>query len=210
MREKWIVAMVSIAMPLLAQETNSPVPFRSERRSIDQNGEEFAQRPRWPDWNPAAGEEFRENRLELMEKALERMGVTEEQRSQIVVLQQSHREKMKENMQRLNGARGNLSRLQESGAGETALDAAIHEVSEAQAEQLKILVHNRMEMERILGKEKYAQFMENARMQFRRHGRHGGPEIPPRPGLPPLPGDEHEAPPLPGAHQAIPLPPIEL
>ncbi len=207
MRKKWIVAMVSIAMPLMAQETNSPVPFRSERRPMDQNGEEVAKRPRW---NPEMDEESRENRLELMEKALERMGVTEEQRGQIVVLQQSHREKMKENMQRLNGARSNLSRLQESGADATALDAAIHEVSEAQAEQLKVLVHNRMEMERILGREKYAQFMENARMQFRRHGRHGGPEMPPRPGLPPLPGDEHEAPPLPGAHQAIPLPPIEL
>ena len=70
------------------------------------------------------------------------------------------------------------------------LEAAIQEVSVAQTEQLRILVANRIEMERILGKEKYAKFMQNARTQFQKHGRHGGPPLPPRPGLPPIPGQE--------------------
>ena len=39
-------------------------------------------------------------------------------------------------------------------------------IADAQTEQLKILVYNRRDMEKIIGKEKHAQLMEIARAQF--------------------------------------------
>jgi hypothetical protein len=54
-------------------------------------------------------------------------------------------------------------------------------------------------MEIILGKEKNDRFMKNARKQFHRHGRHPGPDMPPRPTSPPLPPGKvsSELPPVP-------------
>jgi len=141
-----------------------------------------------------------------MEKALNELGITEEQRTKILFLQQEHMEKMKANWQQLNAARNDLSRLQDESAPMEDIDAAIQRVADAQAEQLRIFAHNRREMEMILGKEKNDLFMQNARQQFRRHGRRPGPDLPPMPGqenganLPPPPPGESDngTPPLPG------------
>ena len=122
-----------------------------------------------------------------MEKALKEIGVTEEQRTRIFTLQEEHMEKMKANWQRLNEARKILSRLQNESASMEEIDAAIQKVADAQAEQLRLIAYNRREMETILGKEKNDRFMKNARKQFRRHGRHPGPDMPPRPSSPPMP-----------------------
>ncbi len=61
---------------------------------------------------------------------------------------------------------------------------------------------NRIEMERILGKEKYKKFMQNARKQFQKHGRHGGTGFPPMPGR--RPGGK--APPMPDPNAPPPVP----
>jgi hypothetical protein len=135
-----------------------------------------------------------QRRLKLMERELQRIGVTEEQKAQITALQQIHKEKMASNAQQISKVRRELSKLLDEGAPMEALEAAIQDVSAAQAEQLRILVHNRLEMERILGKEKNAEFMKNARAQFEKHGRRGGTPLPPRPGLPPKPGRQANPP----------------
>ena len=116
---------------------------------------------------------------------------------------------MAANAQRIKTAREKLSKLQDEGATMEVLEAAIQDVSAAQTEQLRILVINRMEMERILGKEKLAQFMQNARKQFQKHGRRGGSSLPPQPGLPPVPGQENRRgePPGPQASPQTPPPP---
>jgi hypothetical protein len=101
------------------------------------------------------------------------------------------------NSQRVSAARKELSNLQDEGAPMEVLETAILDVSAAQAEQLRIIVRNRMEMEHILGKEKQDQFMKNARIQFQKHGRRGGPPLPPRPGFPPTPQSQPETPPTP-------------
>lgn len=148
---------------------------------------------------PDRGEEFRARQVKLMEKALKDIGVTEEEQASIFALQKKHMEKMKANWKRLNAARKDLSRLQDVSAPMGEIEVAIQSVADAQAEQLRLIAYNRREMETILGKEKNDQFMKNARKQFRRHGRHPGPDMPPRPSSPPLPpGTERsEAPPVP-------------
>ena len=135
-----------------------------------------------------------ERRLKLMERELKKIGVTEEQKAQITELQKDHKEKMAANAQEIAKARKKLSALLDSGASMEALEAAIQEISSAQAAQLRILVRNRLEMERILGKEKNAAFMKNARAQFEKHGRRGGPPLPPRPELPPRPDQQGDPP----------------
>ena len=138
-----------------------------------------------------------------MERELNRIGVTEEEKAQIIELQKKYKELMEANAQRMAMAREKLSKLQDEGAPMEVLEIAIQDVSAAQTEQLRILVRNRMEMERILGKEKYAQFMQNARTQYKKHGHRGGPPLPPRPGLPPTPG----LPPVPGQEHQQGKPP---
>jgi hypothetical protein len=192
-----MLVVLALALPLMAQETDEgqkPAPdaqptAQESRKSASDRGEKFLAR-----------------QVKLMEKALKKIGVTEEQRTRISALQEEHMEKMKANWERMNAARNILSRLQDESASMEEIDAAIRKVADAQAEQLRLIAHNRRAMETILGKEKNDRFMQNARKQFRRHGRHPGPDMPPRPGAseppkPPLPPVEasNEAPPLPPA-----------
>ena len=214
MKRQLIILAVSIlAIPAMAQKTNEFGHGQGERRHSEWNEGERPDRQHKqgrPEMSPEKKAKMQERRLQLMEKSLREIGISEEQRVRIFELQKRHREKMKAVSQQADEARAKLSRLQDVGASEAELDVAIDAVSDAQSAQLKILVRNRMEMERILGREKYARFMENARMQFRSHGRRGGSGMPPRPNLPPLPGGEQDSnlPPLPEASQKQKSPPL--
>ncbi len=193
-----IIAAMAIAMPLLAQETNKldqPNPDTAKKMAPPP---EEGKRPGPTDEQK---KEFRERHIKLMERVLNEIGVTEVQRAQIIALQDEHRKKMKENWMRINGARRELSRLQDSGADAQELEAAIQEVSDAQTEQLRILVRNRSEMERILGKEKNDLFMNKIRELYREHGRRPGSGMPPRP---PVPGGNMSSgtPPIPSGNQS--------
>ena len=192
-----MLVVAALAIPLMAQEGQEGQQPAPERKNKELPPPEEHGRP---ELTAEQHEEFKENRLQLMENALKEIGVTAEQREQILILQEEHLEKMKANWKRMGQARRELSRLQDNGATEEELDAAIQEISEAQTEQLKTLVRNRMEMERILGKEKNKRFMEIARKQFGRQGRPPGPGVPPRPDTPPMPGER-------GTVQPPPIPP---
>ncbi len=195
----WVVAA---AISGLAEETNQlQRPHRGDQRESTEK-----KRTR-PDWTEQQRKEHQERRYQFMDKALTDIGVSEEDKVKIRDLQETHRQKMKENMERGVNARKKLSELQETGATEEELDVAIQNVADTMAEQLKILVRNRMQMEKILGKEKYALFMQNARKQFHKHGRSGGSGVPPRPGLPPIPGEgKGSKPPPPPPIQPPPTP----
>ncbi len=183
-KELLILCVVSMTLPGWTQETNELVnPPKSERRKPAENNRKR------PERTEQQRKELQERRYQFMEKALNDIGVSDEDKIKIRKLQEAHRQKMKENMESGIAARKNLSELQEKGATEEELDLAIEAVADTMAEQLKILVRNRMAMEKILGKEKYALFMQNARKQFHKHGRSGGSGMPPRPGLPPIPGE---------------------
>lgn len=198
-----VIASSVLVFSSVAQETNDlprvhDKPPRPEQRRREGRGEQ----------SPEKKAQMHERRLQLMERSLDKMGVSEEQRARIHQLQRAHSETMRANSKQITEARKELSNLQDAGASVAEIDAAIDTVTHAQAEQLKILVRNRMEMEKILGKEKYGLFMDNARSQFRKHGRRGGSGMPPRPGLPPIPVDENQgdAPPPPGSAKEL-LPP---
>ncbi len=191
-----MIAAALMAMTASGQDTNGLLPKAPEDLGRPEH------RQRWPEPTPEQKEEIRQRRLQLMERELKEIGVTDEQKTRIFELQGVLQEKMRDNMERQRIAREKLSRLQDEGASMEAIDAAIKELADIQAEQLRILVKNRMELEGILGKEKYDLFMERARVQFRKHGRRGGPEMPPRPGLPPMP-EEGEVPPPPSPDEVM-------
>ena len=181
-----VLAVSALVIPAMAQETNQV----GSRR--DKNNH--------PEWNEKKREQQQQRRLLLMERALKKIGVSEQEKAQITKLQKVHKEKMRANEQHTAMLRERLSALLDEGAPMEVLEAAIKEVSAAQTEQLRILVRNRMEMERILGREKYKEFMKNARMQFQKHGRRGGTGLPPMPGhrpvgkTPPMPDTPPPAP----------------
>ncbi len=172
-----ILAILALAIPAMAQDTNE-FDLRREKKNH-------------PEWSEKKRAEHQQRRLQLMERELKRIGVTEEEKAQIIELQKMHKGKMEANAKHIARAREKLSKLQDEGAPMEMLEAAIQELSASQTVQLRILVVNRIEMERILGKEKYTLFMQNARTQFQKHGRRSGPPLPPRPGLPPIPGRDH-------------------
>jgi uncharacterized protein YjiS (DUF1127 family) len=185
-----MLSVLVLVLPLMAQETDTGEKPASDVKPAEQESAS------------EKGEKFRARQVKLMEKALEDIGVTEEQRTRIFSLQEEHMEKMKANWERMNEARKLLSRLQDESAPMEEIDAAIQKVADAQAEQLRLIAHNRREMETILGKEKNDRFMQNARKQYRRRDRHPGPDMPPRPGqheppTPPIAPAGNEAPPPP-------------
>lgn len=156
--------------------------------------------------------QYQERKYQFMERILTRIGVSSEDKIKIRDLQAEHRRKIEINKKRMEAAHARLAWIQETEASDAEIDAAIEEIAAAQTEQLKTLVYNRREMEKILGKEKYAQLMEVARTQFHQRGHGGGPGLPPRPGLPPMPKTGHgeKSPPLPsGQSDQIPPPPSE-
>jgi Spy/CpxP family protein refolding chaperone len=200
-----IAILVPLAMPLMAQETNQVSPPQAEGQAPQTAAKENRKRQQ-----PTEEQRWqkKQRELKLMEKALNEIGVTEEQRQQIITLQQTHMEKMKANWKRLNEARRKLSELEDSGASIEELDIAIEEISDAQSEQLKILVRNRKEMERILDKDKNKQLMKIAHDFFESHGRRSGGGMPERPSVPPVPtGDE--VPPKP-EESTTPPPPVDI
>ncbi len=178
-----ILALSALAIPTMAQETNRPCSMRDKKSH--------------PEWNEKKRtQQQQRRRLQLMEKELKKIGITQKEKTQITELQKMYREKMMANERQTEILREKLSTLLNEGAPMETLEAAIQKVSAAQTEQLRILVRNRIEMERILGKEKYRQFMNNARLQYKKHGRRGGAGLPPMPRkAPPLPAPD--APPTP-------------
>ncbi|HEY5653980.1 MAG TPA: hypothetical protein VIR63_06400 [Pontiella sp.] len=165
-----VLSVVAFTFPVLAQETNIS-------RVAKEACPEFRKKGR----SEGKQVEFEERRLKMMETTLREIGVSEEEKVQILALQQQQRDAMKANSKRVHEAHRKLSELQNSGASEVEVDAAIDAVTSAQAEQLKILARNRRKMEEILGKEKSDLLMEKARKQYRKHGRRGGEGIPRRP-----------------------------
>jgi len=144
---------------------------------------------------PEEKEKMQERRLQMMEKTLKELGITEEQKLQISELQTQMKEQMRENYRNMQELKKSLKELEDSGAPETEIFAAIDAVAEAQAEQMKILARNRIQMERILGKEKFNQFMDKARNKWKEHGRRPGQNLPPTP--PSIDRGASPAPPLP-------------
>lgn len=191
-----LITLVAFALsiPVWAQQTNE-----SSHPKSDKNGERsergYKQRREMSTEEKAAKDE---RRLQLMEKTLKEIGVSDEQKVQIIALQKNLKEQMRTAYQTIETKKKSLSDLEKSGATEEKIYDAIDEVSDAQAEQMKILARNRMQMERILGKDKFKLFMDSARNKWKEHGRRGGAGMPPTPGLPPLPTDTaSKAPPVP-------------
>jgi hypothetical protein len=214
-----LLLTTALVLPVLSQETNE-VKQRDEkqteeRKSRSKDGHsDYKNRPERSNRTEEQRKAHAERKYQFMDKALSEIGISDEDKVKIQVLQQEHREKMKGISERTEAARKKLSDLQNSGATEVELDAAIDEVTQTQGEQLKLLVRNRMGMERILGKEKCGQLMDAARKQYRKKGNRGGPGLPPLPGgagdvkpsTPPLPDSaaktsaaKSKAPPIPDA-----------
>ena len=194
MKKKLIILAIStLVIPAFAQDINPISPKQGEEQPDWKNEDrpDFKQKKQRKEPTDEERAEHKERRLQFMKKSLKEIGVTEEQQIQISELQQSHQTMMQEISRKVGEARMKVSVLEESGATVAEIDSAVDELADAQSEQMKLLIKNRREMEKILGKEKNEQFMESARSQFREHGRRGGSGLPPRPGQgggkPPIP-----------------------
>lgn len=210
MKKEWIILLIAaVATPALARQTNNP--YHRSGGTHESNTKQIDVPPR-TGWTEEQRKEHMERRYQFMDKALSEIGVSEEDRIIIRKLQETHRAEMKSSGERLKAAQSRLAELLDAGATNEEVEVAIKAVSEAQTQQLRLIVGNRRQMEKLLGREKYALFMENARSQFYKHGRRGGSGMPPRPGLPPIPGQDNGSkgrkyPPVPGQEPKTPPPP---
>lgn len=203
---KTTLLIAALVLPLCGVEaqTNLVPPQKQEpdgveRQKKDRDG--YGKRKdRRREMTPEMREQMEERRLQLMQKTLNEIGVTDEQKAEITAIQAKMKADLKANDEVVDTARDHLSNLQREGATQEVLFVAIDELSAAQGEKLKILVRSQMDMKKVLGEEKYRLFMDSARSQWREHGRRGGgSSMPPRPGLPPIPaqGRDKTAPPPP-------------
>jgi hypothetical protein len=198
-KQNMIKVVMLLALPVVAQtndfkkvlgDNSRPEWKRSENGGHNGEGGGRQYADRYRNMSPEQKAEREERRFQLMEKTLKEIGVSEEQKIKILEVQKKLRKDMGAANLKADEARENLSKLEKYGANEAVIYAAIDSVSEAQSEQMKILAKNKMQLERILGKEKYKQFMNAARTQYQMHGRRGGSGMPTRPDLPPLPNEE--------------------
>ncbi|NLX25830.1 MAG: hypothetical protein GXY61_07710 [Lentisphaerae bacterium] len=187
------LAIIALAIPLMAQDKSSNNTREPKPPAADNKNAEAARLESGPD----QGRRFNQRNVRLFEWTLNKIGITEEQFGEVAKLQVSYMQKMNENATRLNIARNKFQKLLEEGATEGELEKGgelekvICEIAEAQAEQLRILAQNRRAVEKILGREKYDRFMEEAVTLFQQHNQ-GGMGMPFRPDmpLPSLPNDE--------------------
>lgn len=201
------LAVVALAVPLMAQDKSrddnkpEPTPPAVDNRNAENGRSESA---------PDQGRGFNQRNVRLFEWTLKKIGITEEQFGEVAKLQVSYMQKMNENAIRLNIARNKFQKLLEEGSTEGELEEggelhkAICEIADAQAEQLRILAENRRAVEKILGREKYDRFMEEAAILFQQHNQGMGMGMPPRPEMPSPPtgewrgGRDSRTPPKPG------------
>ena len=157
-----------------------------------------------------------------LNRILNQLNISKKDKARIRKLQREHRKAMAAAWRKLQAARRELLRLERENAPDEAIDKAIQKVVEAQAEQLRLTVYNRRKLRRILGEEKYEQFMQRARvlLHYRKQGRGAAfrpplparrrpPHRPPRRPLPPErpPGPPSGTPPVPPEETPGDVPP---
>jgi hypothetical protein len=178
------LAIIALAVPLMAQNksndnTSGPTPPAADNKNAETARSES---------EPDQGRRFGQRNIRLFEWTLNKIGITEEQFEEVAKLQVSYMQKMNENATRLNIARNKFQKLLEEGATEGELEKGgelekvICEIADAQAEQLRILAQNRRAVEKILGREKYDRFMEEAVTLFQQHNQ-GAMGMPFRPDM---------------------------
>ncbi|QBG48587.1 hypothetical protein EGM51_14680 [Verrucomicrobia bacterium S94] len=178
-----IFSAVLLVLPALSQSNKPPRDAVDERYEYGKNGHDRnGRRGERRELTAEEREKMNERRLQMLEKTLREIGVTEEQKLEITELQNQMKEQMRAAYLNIEDKKKKLKKLEEESAPQDEIFRAIDKVTAAQAEQMKILARNRIQMERILGKEKFRQFMNKARNRWKEHGR--------RDGKPPVPGYE--------------------
>jgi len=166
MKKRIIVLMLSaLVLPAFAQNTNEYQSTKDSRRKLGRNHSKrrlFA----------VEGKE-KQRRLDFMARVMKEVGISREEKAQLIKLQEDHRRLMEENNRKIRDARDYFEKLQREGASEEELNQAIDRITSLQAEQLRILMRHRRRMEEIIGKEKCEQMMKKAREQFRRYHGYG-------------------------------------
>jgi hypothetical protein len=113
-------------------------------------------------------------KIKLMNQVLNQIGVSKEDQKRIHAMQEKYRKRMLVNREKMGQARKALGQLQQQKASPAEIELAIQKVTKLFGDQLRMIVKNRRAMEKILGEEKYRQFMKQARKQMRKHaGRRG-------------------------------------
>lgn len=158
MRKLALVALMSaLVFPVCAQHTNDVRQGRGE-------GREWAK----------TDEERRKKRLDFMDKVMEEIGVTTEQKEEISKVKEEYKQLRIELGEKIRETREKISQLSSENAAPEEIERYIVEYSKLKADELRSMLRNQRKMELILGKEKYHTMMEKARDQYRRRGGSGG------------------------------------
>tara|TARA_E500000075_G_C6716047_1_gene186842 strand:- start:60 stop:554 length:495 start_codon:yes stop_codon:yes gene_type:complete len=127
----------------------------------------------WMGFSAAANESERKpgprqssERVQFKQRMLDSLEISERQQEQVEQLQQSFSTEMSELMQASAKGRKELDQLLEKQAANEELEKTITELTQLKAKQLRLIIRNRKQMERILGKAKADEFMQIARKKF--------------------------------------------
>jgi superfamily II RNA helicase len=116
------------------------------------------------EWKPERNQAT--ERVRFKQKMLDSLEISEHQREQVEQLQQSFSTEMSELMKASSVGRKELDQLLEKQVANEELEKNITELTQLKAKQLRLIIRNRKQMERILGKAKADEFMQIARKKY--------------------------------------------
>ena len=127
------------------------------------------------------------NKIEINEQSWDELGLSEEQKKQVVSIQKD----FKKNIERINAlvneSRKELNILIEQDAENEELEKIISEIAKLNAEQTWLIIKNKKRINKVIGKIKNDQLMALARKKFKERQEKFGGVWPPVPNTPPLP-----------------------
>lgn len=128
-----------------------------------------------------------EDKIVINEQSWDQLGLSEEQKKQVLKIQKDFKESIEQINTRVNKKRSELNNLIEQEAEDGALEQTISEIASLNAEQLWLIIKNKKHINKVIGETKNNELMSLARKKFKERKEKFGGVWPPVPNTPPLP-----------------------
>lgn len=127
------------------------------------------------------------NKIEINEQSWDELGLSEEQKKQVVSIQKDFKKNIERINALVNASRKELNILIEQDAENEELEKIISEIAKLNAEQTWLIIKNKKRINKVIGKIKNDQLMSLARKKFKERQEKFRGVWPPVPNTPPLP-----------------------
>ena len=108
-----------------------------------------------------------EDKIVINEQSWDQLGLSEEQKKQVLKIQKDFKESIEKINTRVNKKRSELNNLIEQEAEDGELEQTISEIASLNAEQLWLIIKNKKHINKVIGETKNDELMSLARKKFK-------------------------------------------